>query len=316
MHKFPLNFLAGDCLQYFFSCKILNTFAGCLTRLILIFTEIMKALFEILPGDFDSKSCTLSAEVSGRSFSYAVKNQENVIISAGVYHFDKNHPDPGNPIALQILFHHHPVLSQQFGGVCVVYSLSESVLIPAVLYNSRKNAEVLKLVHGDVKSGLSIFTEKIHGLDLYNIYRVNSSIYDTLNEKFKPALHIHQYSLFLKRLNGTATNCLKVIFYSYKMVVYLYQDGVCRLMNAFTYKAPEDVSYVLLNIRSQFEAFDVPVEISGMIEENSALFKEIYRYFETVKLTDSYEAFELADEFSKYPTHFFTHIFAFDQCAL
>lgn len=272
----------------------------------------MKAIFEILPGELDSTDCCLACEAAGKIFSYAVKNTANRVVSAGVYTFDDIHPQPQGSIVLEVLLSHHPVLSRDFKSSTIVFSLADAAIIPSMLFNNNKNQEVLNLLHGDDNPRMVILTDNMPRLDMHTIYRVNQPVFDLLRKQFPKARFLHQYSVLLQALGNTDT--LFVVFFENQFTVALFLNGVCRLMNSFSFKAPEDVAYILLLVQKQFELAQPKVVLSGMIEENSALYKEVYKYFEYVDLMDFSGRVSMADDFAQYPAHFFTPIFALLLC--
>ena len=273
----------------------------------------MKALFEIIPESLETQKCSLFCELTQESFSYAIRNdEEKSVVSLGVYQFEKTRPQTGFPIALQILFHQHQVLSEKFKKSCLVYSLPKSVLIPYTLYNSQKNPEVLSLVHGDISTGETILIDMIPGQDLYNIYSVDKALNNTILYQFPAIRGIHQYTAFLKKQPDE--NKLTALFYHEKLVVALFKEGKFQLINSFSFRTPEDVSYILLNICKQFDAQDIALEVGGLIEENSALYKSIYNYFSEVRLIDTSADYKLGEGITQYPLHFFNHLYEFDLC--
>ena len=274
----------------------------------------MKTVFEILPEAIESEKCTLICELSTDSFSYAIRNdEENKIVSVGVHQYEKTRPQTGFPIALQIFFHQHKILSEKFKKSCLIYSVPRNVLIPFTMYNSQKNAETLNLVHGDLCVGQTILNDIIPGQDMYNTYSVSKSLNDTVFHQFPAIRGIHQFSAILKK--GYAdSDKMTAIFYHEKVVVILFKDGKFQLLNSYFYRTPEDVVYILLNICRQFGASDIPLEAVGFIEENSALFKSIYNYFSTVKLVKPSEEYKYEEGIAQYPVHFFNHLYEFDVC--
>ena len=275
----------------------------------------MKTLFEIIPEFLDTSKCSLACELTKEEFSYAVRNNEdNSIISLGVYQYEPARPRSGFPIALQILFHRHSILSKKFVKSCFIYSLPESVLVPFTMFNSQKNQEVLSLVHGDIElENATILTDKLPLRDLYNVYALPSDVQQTIFHQFPASKGIHQYSHFLKK-TPPQESVLEVLFYNNKMVVALWKNGACHLVNSYLYRMPEDVSYILLNIAAQWEVPDIPIEIGGFVEENSILYKNIFKYFTTVRFSAPTEPYQLGEYLSQFPAHFFNHIFAFDVC--
>lgn len=283
---------------------------------ILILPQVkkMRTVFEILPSSFDPETSKLLCEVSNEGFSFCIKDEEkNSFVGLGIYHFDKNKPPVGFPIALQIIFHQKEILSKKFKKVCVIYSFHESVLIPFPLYNRQKDSTLMNMMFGDLSSNQTILTDVITEQFLYNTYRVSTEISEVIQNQFQDASNMHQYSLLLKK-PAMETDHLSVIFYAQKVIVCLIKDGKHQLVNTFNYQTPEDVSYVLLNICSQFKIESAHLIISGLLEENSPLYKEIYKYFTEIEFATLPEGSLYSEEITKFPSHYFSYIFAIDQC--
>ena len=274
----------------------------------------MRPAFEILPSSFDAENCSLLCEVSNEGFSFCIKDEvANSFIGLAVYHYDKSKPPVGLPIALQILFHQKEILSRKFKKVQVVYSLLQSILIPFSLYDREKNSTLMNMMYGDLHSNETILTDVITQQSIYNCYRIPSALHEVVQTHFPNAASRHQYTLLLKTSN-VSKDKLSVVFYTQKMVVALIKDGKNQLINSFKYRTPEDVSYVLLNICHQFGIESISLEISGLIEENSALYKEIYKFFTEIELVKLPEGINYSDEITQYPSHYFSHIFAINSC--
>ncbi len=274
----------------------------------------MKTVFEIIPESFDTEKCTLSCELTPESFSYAIRDdEEKKIVSLGVYQYEKTRPQTGFSIALQILFHQHQMLSEKFKRSCLIYSVTRSVLIPFTIYNSQKNDEVLNLIHGDLSTSETILNDIIPGHDLYNTYSVSTPLNDTVLHQFPTIRGAHQFTGFLKK-EHSGEDKLTAIFYHEKLVVTLFKEGKFLLLNNYSYRTPEDVAYILLNICKQFNTADIALEVGGLIEENSALYKSIYNYFSNVSLAEISTDYTYEEGINQYPLHFFKHLYEFDLC--
>ncbi len=275
----------------------------------------MKAVLEILPVDLDSRKCILLLEISDHGFSYAIKNDEdNIYIAVAVFHYDNSNGEGTHDSLLEGL-QHQPVLSGNFKKIYILYSSEQSVLIPFSLYSSQENTNVLNLIHGDLEGNNNnkIFADMVTAKGIYNAYRVPEAIAGVIKSRFPDALNIHQYSVLLKQATGGESH-LRVIFYPKKLIVVLNKEGSTQFINTFSFDAAEDVSYILLNTCKQFEVENIPVEISGLIEMNSALYKEIYKYFTNVTLAGLPGGCNYSEEISRQPAHYFSHIFAVDSC--
>ena len=187
------------------------------------------------------------------------------------------------------------------------------MLVPFALYDSSQNNEVLNLVHGDLQTPSTLLTDVITKEGIYNVFRVSTPVYTAVQSQFPHAVSTHQYTGMLHQKERDK-NKLSVIFYSQKIVVALFKNDKYHLFNSFNYRTAEDVSYTLLNICRQFEVPDIDLEISGLLEKNSALFKEIYKYFTNITFAVLPDGCKYSDDILQYPSHYFSHIFAFDSC--
>lgn len=274
----------------------------------------MNIVFEILPSSFEAEKCMLICEVNNEGFSFCIKDTErNSFIGLGIYHFDNSKPSEGFPIALQVLFHQKEFLSRDFKKVCIVYSFSQSVLIPFSIYKRENNKTLMNMMFGDLETNETILTDVIPDQLMYNCYRVPAATIEVIQSHFKNTSVMHQYSLILKRPHQEM-NRMSVIFYADKLVVDLIKEGKHQLINSYNYQTSQDVSYILLNILHQSKIENIHLVISGLIEENSALYKEIYKYFDDIKLSDYREENVYSEELKAFPSHYFSYIFDMDSC--
>ena len=94
----------------------------------------------------------------------------------------------------------------------------------------------------------------------------------------------------------------------------LNKNGSLLFINTFSYNTNEDVLYILLNTCQQFEAENIAVEISGMIEINSILAEEIYKYFSSVSFAKLPAGCNFSEEIQRLPSHYFSYLFETDVC--
>ncbi len=274
----------------------------------------MKPVFEILPDTVDAEKSTLVCEISNQGFSYAIKNvDQNIYVGVAVFHFNKNAVGQNDANILREIISRQSLLSQNFKKVCVSFSYGESVLVPFELYNSAENENVLNLIHGDIQNKAIVLTDLVAEKKVYNAYRVPADIIKVLTEAFPNAATRHQYSVLLKQTSENE-NKLTVIFYPQKIVVRLIKNGSVEFINNFDYRTAEDVSYILLNVCKQFEVANVPLEVSGLIDKDSGLYKEIYKYFEPIEFAKLSADSNYVEAINQHPAHYFSHIFAFDTC--
>ena len=274
----------------------------------------MKQVLKILPVDLDASKCILVCEICNEGFSYVVKDDDkNTYVAIGVFQFEKSRSDDNYSVMLQNELQQQSVLSENFKKVYLIYSVEESVLIPFSLYTSSEADNVLNLIHGDLQSEVSILTDVIDENEIYNCYRITTGIFDLFKSMFPGAVTLHQYSVLIKQVPPEKDKLL-IIFYPKKMVLMLNKNGTTRFINTFSYNTTEDVLYILLNTCRQFEADDIPVEISGMIEANSQTAVEIYKYFTSVNFAKLPARSNFSEQITRLPSHYFSYIFEIDAC--
>lgn len=275
----------------------------------------MKPVFEILPlSSFEAENCSLLCEVSNEGFSFSIKDEiADSFLGLAIYHYDLNKPAVGLPIDLQVLFHQKEILSRDFKNVYIVYSFPQSVLVPFSLYDSEKNSLLMNVMYGDLHVNETILTDLVKSQSVYNCYRIPAAVHDVMQNQYPKAVSNHQYSSLLKE-PVVEKNSLSVIFYSKKLIAILVKNGHLQLIQSFNYHTPEDVSYILQNICRQFQIDSIKIEISGLIEENSSLYKEIYKFFTEIEFTKLPAGINYSEEIKQYPSHYFSYIFAFNSC--
>ena len=83
------------------------------------------------------------------------------------------------------------------------------------------------------------------------------------------------------------------------------------IVQYFNYTTPADVCYHLLNVAERFEVApsSIRLTLSGMIDVDSTLYKEVYKYFLHVNFATTHD-FEVAEGFEGLPSHFYHHLTA------
>jgi hypothetical protein len=96
------------------------------------------------------------------------------------------------------------------------------------------------------------------------------------------------------------------------------KEGRLQLVQTYPYVEKADVLYYLIKICSTFSISQRKVKLilSGLIERQSALFKELYSYFVDVSFKSNPASLKLPFAFRQYPEHFFSSLFNLAVCVL
>ena len=106
------------------------------------------------------------------------------------------------------------------------------------------------------------------------------------------------------------------IFFHNSIKVFLFNGPALQLVQQFNYDTPVDAAYHLLNCCEQYNlaAAEITLMLSGMIDEQSKLYTELYRYFLSIEFEQTDKEIELHDRIKFYPSHFFSHLTGLASC--
>jgi len=93
-------------------------------------------------------------------------------------------------------------------------------------------------------------------------------------------------------------------------------ESKLQIAQTLSYSSPEDILYYLLKACNEFSLSrgEIQLYVSGLIEKDSQLFKELYQYFLNTKFRESTWKTHGAEE-NGYPAHFFTSLNDVARCA-
>lgn len=208
----------------------------------------------------------------------------------------------------------HPELEQSFQKVLISYDHPQSVLMPLQYHQDKDDAILINLIHGSGKKTITL-NEEISGWQLRNIYSVPKETTDWLNHKFPDAVYWHNYTSGIRNIkDADDSGSIWIDFRTEDFSLIAAKDNKLLLAQSFCYSAPDDVIYYLLKTCREFSLspLETKIILSGLVEERSVLYKEMYQYFLNIE-------FRVADWTmngdNEYPAHFFTSLNDLAKCA-
>lgn len=273
--------------------------------------DIRNENLESLPDD-----SRLLIEISAQAFNYILftrsPDQLLVLRQYRLYTTgDKNTRD-----LLEEIIAGDDMLQRYAAQAIVVYNFPESNILPSSLFSAELRNPVSSLIYGSADHHF-LFDEKVRDNDLHNIYSVSKDLHSLCREKFKGSQYWHLYTMMLLWPSGKSQGSItRVIFYNDKFVAACFRNGKLQLLQTFSYQTPEDAAYYLLLICKQFaiQQQEMVLNISGLIDTQSALYTELLKYFAHViyeEVPDSYGTNGLLDEF---PSHYFSPLLKMSLC--
>lgn len=206
----------------------------------------------------------------------------------------------------------YPAIDRLYKEVKIIFDHRRSAILPFNETIGEDPLQLLNTVYGF--SGPSIaLTENIGSWQLKNIYAVPADLFDWLGKKFPAAKYLHQYSVSILNLNAAGhEGKLLVDFSNNKFTAVAGRQNRFLVAQAFEYETPDDVLFYLLKLCERFSLSpkDVSLELSGLIDRDSSLYKELYQYFININFREA--NWGAAGD---HPAHFFTSFNDIIQCA-
>lgn len=189
-----------------------------------------------------------------------------------------------------------------------------SMLVPISNFNEEIVANYLNVVFGENL----FFNTLCEHLPVYsgmmNVYRVPEELMTILQDNSSQVTFEHTYSNIVKSIasdiSASTSGCLFIRFYNNFIIVTVIKNDKLQIIQSFVNETKEDVVYNLLNISERFKlnTDDLTIKISGMIDLDFGLYKDLTTYFRLVEVQDVDKSALLID-IKEYPLHYFTPFF-------
>jgi len=271
-------------------------------------------------ADEDLLQSRLLVEVNPNAFTYVLLNQRNMSPLLVKYFQLEPNKELSLTETLREILEADGLLRRPVKETLLVYNFPESSLIPEPVFTMDTNREIIDTLHGNLQKGL-ILTEKIPWWELFNVYRISPDLHQLLQQSFTAGKYWHYYSLLLKSYkmfdSSDQEDCMKVIFYTDKMIALVVRGGKVHLVQTFPYQDTKDVAYHLLNCCQQLgiDQSAVRLLVGGLIDRQSALSTELHKYFLKISFEEIDESIKVTDELKELPLHYFSSILKMAVCA-
>ena len=136
-------------------------------------------------------------------------------------------------------------------------------------------------------------------------YPVKEDALRLVQQHFPAAAASHKICQLSKELKNSASTCVHTVFYHHHFLLLAVKDNALQLATSIIYQSPKDCLYYILYTMQQLNMplNETVVLVSGFIDMNSALYKDLYQY---IPLLQPAEKGMLKDE---YPAHYFTSFY-------
>ena len=208
-------------------------------------------------------------------------------------------------------------LNNRYYQTAIGYDANESVQIPSVIYKYEDGQLHLDATYGK-KVHTTVVSENVPGWNLYNVYRLPAALHSAISWKFLSAKSWSIYSVLLKDQSSKIDGAMFIDFKTAEFSVVIIKSNKLLLAKTFSYATPDDVLYYLLKCCQQLNISQqtVRLSLSGLIEKDSSVYRELYKYFINLEFESLPADIKLAEALTEHPPHYFSSISKLAACVL
>ena len=273
----------------------------------------MKPSFHIKPDtEYNPANSILLMIAGARHCSFAIMNYlSKELVEFGYYTSTEDEDD------YKSFFEGIESLNTRYYQTAIGYDANESVQIPSAIYKYEDGQLNLDVAFGKTVH-TTVVSENVPGWNLYNIYRLPTSLHSAISWKFLSAKSWSTCSVILKEHSSKNEEVIVADFKTDEFSLVVIKNNKLLLAKTFTYSSPEDVLYHLLKCCQQLGLSQqtAKLSLSGLIEKDSAVYRELHKYFINLEFESLSADVKLADALTVHPEHYFSSISKLAACVL
>lgn len=255
----------------------------------------------------------LSLLLSSEALSYCICAEERVLVFRR-YPIQVSHRNQGQ---LHRILKNDSFLSERFGQVLLAVHSAKLALLPEALFSEETATDVLsQLLY--LEQDDRVQNQRLGDLHLHFVYALPEWLLASLRTHFPEAALVHGSAGHLLACRAQNTGKAIYVYFTGKhLVLTVLEEKKLLLHNYYSYKNEKDCLYYILLAYEQFglQADKEPLYISGELSEDSAIYRELYKYIfrtEFLKRPSKYSYLEKLQLFGG--DSFFSDLFSLYLC--
>jgi hypothetical protein len=262
--------------------------------------------------DIYPSESVLLMEIGETDCSFGIMHHASrIIYEFAYYKADPNYDDD----LLKKIFDKYELLLSSFYRTVISWYMPECILIPNKFYDHQQSKILLDTIFGE-DSNVAI-SESLPEWQVNAAYHLPATAHETINRHYTTGNFWHHYSIMLKnKIDNAEGGSFTVDFKTDSFSVVAARNNSLLLAQVFPYTSAEDVLYWLLKICRQYSLSqnEVKVALSGLVDKQSSVFKELYQYFLNIQFASLENRVQLSEVFSEFPDHYFTSLSRLAAC--
>ncbi|HRI20767.1 MAG TPA: DUF3822 family protein [Panacibacter sp.] len=258
------------------------------------------------------EGCNLFIETGDNYIAGWCKEPETKAVKAfELFSFTEADADDFEKLFKEIQWHSR-LLTARFEKMYCIWGHEKCVCIPEEFYTPEIAASYIELMFGEY-NGEEIYSNTIFGNVILSV--LPGAVSKEILNRNNTSAHIHKYFQLIKgQENEMQENKVHIIFYHSHFILSVYKEGKLQLIKSYSYKAAEDVLYVVLNSCNMYEipVATTKVYAGGLIDISSPLFTMLNTYLEHFSFEPVDKALYQAEGFHAHPLRYFASFCQYD----
>lgn len=266
----------------------------------------------LLDPQFDPNTapeCNLLIKITNDSFSYAIINQESRRLKAI---FDEQEcADISHTLNTKLK--NDPYLKYPFKDVKVSLTASDSVAVPNELYQEKHIPFYLNFMSAGEPDRIHV-KQNPH-FNFTSVFGLQPALENSLNSAFDQPVKFDLSSPVLTLAAGVNKG-LVLDFTALSFTAVYVNEGQLVLKNTYEVENAEEFNYYLLLILKQLNTEDsqIPVYLSGIINEGDSRHKVIQKYFRNIEFKLPQNPSVDCKILDDMPAYYYSSLLAIDLC--
>lgn len=205
------------------------------------------------------------------------------------------------------------LLEGNFVSTKIIWENASCICIPEHVFSDNLKQDYLHMMVGEKQDEQS-FSTTVNKIKL--VYHVANDRLSVIQNNYPEAELVHKYAQMIHAIdtiNTSARSFVQVVFYHTHFLLMAVKDQQLQLIQTFIYKKPDAVIYHVLNVCEQLQmpVAETELVVSGLIDMQSVLYQELYKYFNLIKMDSADEGLYNKELLNGYPAHYFIPFFKY-----
>src|SRR5690606_18148204 len=206
------------------------------------------------------------------------------------------------------------LFSFNFSTILIITLTKSFTFIPEVHYNDKLEHTFVSFLQADMQSE-EIFSNFLHKQDIRNIYTLNTTLLEKLNQVFSNAKIFTQINPLYE---GCILNENSEVFLNIKdehFELLIIKNRELAYYNIFEFKNNDEILYFLLLALQEKELNPSGISVSGNVNESADLYSKLKNSFVNIDFNVPQGKLQIGEEFNQVNLHRYFSLLSLHLCA-